>query len=390
MQISPRKAANDSLREFAEGYSDSEGSSPSPSASPRKRIGTVQVSPKEFSKQREEMQARKDFNASKHALAASFLKQLDQRITQGTLSSMTASTGGINLNWSNKLNSTAGRANWRREAVRSPLDISPSKLPFTNQAQHGTTATTQSPEKNASVTYRHIATIDLATKVIDTPSRLHNVLAHEYCHLANFMISRVLDKPHGASFRGWADKVTNEFGRSHGVEVTTKHEYEIVYRFAWMCVGSSGGVADARKATVEAEGCGMEYARHSRSIDPSRHTCGRCRGRLVQTRPKPRAIKSNTNTKQEGTAGTAGPSDYQRFVKQSFASVRGELPPGSPMKDVMREVGARYRESKKELPKKNEKSGSDCEVVEILEGDGADGKDVDGVVKKLDFLTVGA
>ena len=301
---------------------------------------------------------------------------------------MTASTGGIHLNWSNKLNSTAGRANWRREAVRGPSNTSPSKPTSTNHPPNETTATSQAPGKSATVTYRHVATIDLATKVIDTPCRLHNVLAHEYCHLANFMISRVLDKPHGASFRGWADKVTSEFGNSHGVEVTTKHEYEIAYRFAWMCVGSSGGVVDAPKGTVEVEGCGMEYARHSRSIDPSRHTCGRCRGRLVQTRPKPRGTKSSTNTQQEGTAGMGGQSDYQRFVKESFASVRGEMPPGSPMKDVMREVGARYRESKKGSPQKNEKSGGGCEVVEILEGDAADGKDVDGVTRKLDFLTI--
>ena len=33
--------------------------------------------------------------------------------------------------------------------------------------------------------------------------RLINVIAHEYCHLANFMISGVKNCPHGREFREW-------------------------------------------------------------------------------------------------------------------------------------------------------------------------------------------
>ena len=33
--------------------------------------------------------------------------------------------------------------------------------------------------------------------------RLLNVLAHEYCHLANFMISNIRDNPHGKEFKEW-------------------------------------------------------------------------------------------------------------------------------------------------------------------------------------------
>ena len=36
------------------------------------------------------------------------------------------------------------------------------------------------------------------------------------------------------------------------------------------------------------EGCGAEYGRHSKSIDTEKQRCGRCKGRLVQVRPKPR------------------------------------------------------------------------------------------------------
>ena len=33
--------------------------------------------------------------------------------------------------------------------------------------------------------------------------RLVNVIAHEYCHLANFMISGIKDNPHGKDFKEW-------------------------------------------------------------------------------------------------------------------------------------------------------------------------------------------
>ena len=33
--------------------------------------------------------------------------------------------------------------------------------------------------------------------------RLVNVVAHEYCHLATFMISGVKDNPHGKEFKEW-------------------------------------------------------------------------------------------------------------------------------------------------------------------------------------------
>ena len=34
--------------------------------------------------------------------------------------------------------------------------------------------------------------------------RLVNVLAHEYCHLANFMISGIKNNPHGKEFKEWS------------------------------------------------------------------------------------------------------------------------------------------------------------------------------------------
>lgn len=249
----------------------------------------------------------KAFNATKHSLAASFLTTLDDTLTSGTLARLTAPSG-IALIWSARLNTTAGRAHWRREATSSA-----------DGSQE-----------------RHIASIELASKVIRTPTQLRNVLAHEYCHLATFMVSRVTDAPHGAAFKSWAGRASAAF-KQLDVQVTTKHDFEIVYRYAWRCGG-----------------CGGEVERHSRSVDVSRHRCGRCKGVLVQVRPMPR---------------DGGEGEWKGFVRENYKEVREELG-GSPMKVVMAEVAKRYR----------------ARIVEV--GASQDEGEVDSVVRSLDFLSI--
>ena len=112
----------------------------SPSESPRK---TSMKSPAK--RHKKVIEQRKLFDDRKHELATAFLAEIDQKITNGQVASMAQSTGGIQIIWSNKLSSTAGRANWRREAIRL---------------------------KNAdgfvsNTTHRHHASIELAEKVID-------------------------------------------------------------------------------------------------------------------------------------------------------------------------------------------------------------------------------
>ncbi|KFY77682.1 hypothetical protein V498_09283, partial [Pseudogymnoascus sp. VKM F-4517 (FW-2822)] len=154
------------------------------------------------------LERKKQFNESKHALALSFLRELDDEITDGKVSALAASTGGVSIVWSKKLNTTAGRANWKREAIRSRPALGSSSAPTT--------------------TYRHHASIELAEKVIDDTDRLLNVVAHEFCHLANFMVSGVTTNPHGKEFKAWAARCSARFG-GRGIEVTTKHGYEIAF-----------------------------------------------------------------------------------------------------------------------------------------------------------------
>jgi predicted SprT family Zn-dependent metalloprotease len=265
-------------------------------------------------------------------LAETFLKELDTTITNGQIAALAASTGGIKVIWSNKLNTTAGRANWKRETLKS----SSSAIP----------------------TYRHHAAIDLASKVIDNEDRLLNVVAHEFCHLANFMISNIKTNPHGTEFKVWARKVSTAF-KERGVEVTTKHTYEIEFKYIWEC-----------------EGCKLVYQRHSKSIDPVKHRCGKCKGVLEQVKPVPRISKVEGN-------GKARANPYQSFVKENLGKIREENP-GSPLKVVMGIVGERYRESKnveEEEGKKKVGGGGGAS-----DGNGVTDRGLEGVVRKLDFL----
>ncbi|KAF6812529.1 sprt family metallopeptidase [Colletotrichum sojae] len=232
-------------------------------------------------------ETRKAFEKRKHEIAQAFLRELDETITQGKLQSMAESTGGIKINWSSKLNTTAGRANWRRETVRRKL----------------TDGTEQS------VSHRHHASIELAEKVIDDENRLLNVVAHEFCHLANFMVNGITGNPHGKEFKAWAVQCSRAFS-DRGIEVTTKHSYEIDFKYVWECTE-----------------CGLEYKRHSKSINPDRHRCGSCKSLLKQKKPVPRAASK--------------PSEYQLFFKEQMKVVREEHPK-SPQNEVMKIIAERW------------------------------------------------
>lgn len=268
--------------------------------SPRKLI--LPPVTKSLAKPSPKKATRKSFEAKKHSLAEEFLRELDAEITHGKIAELAESTGGVKLVWTKTLNTTAGRANWRRETIRT-------------QQADGTLV---------SVKHKHHASIELAEKVIDDENRLLNVVAHEFCHLANFMISGIKNNPHGKEFKAWASKCSRAFGDSRGIQVTTKHTYEIDFKYVWECTA-----------------CGSEYKRHSKSIDPRRHSCGSCRSALKQTKPVPRGI---------GAGGGAGgkPSEYQMFVKEQMKVVRGENP-GSPQKEVMRIVAVKWASNKKSI-----------------------------------------
>ncbi|KAF1844027.1 uncharacterized protein K460DRAFT_342924 [Cucurbitaria berberidis CBS 394.84] len=255
---------------------------------------------------------RKDFATRKHAMAEAFLVDLDATISQGRIATLSQATGGIKLVWSKTLKTTAGRANWRREQIRTRTGPLPT---------------------DTRIDIRHHCSIELAEKVIDDEERLYNVLAHEFCHLTTFMISDVRNNPHGAEFKAWGAKATAAFTHK-GVQVTTKHSYQIEYKYIWECVV-----------------CGYEFKRHSKSVDPVKHSCGKCKGRLAQTKPTPRA---SGNSAAVGKDGKKEKSAYQVFVKENFSRVKKRLEQDGKdarMGKVMEAVAREYREVKAEKEK---------------------------------------
>ncbi|CCT67469.1 uncharacterized protein FFUJ_13684 [Fusarium fujikuroi IMI 58289] len=284
--------------------------------SPRKLILPPRTkSPSKASPKKEpKKETKKSFESRKHALAESFLSELDREITQGRIAELAESTGGVKLVWTKTLNTTAGRASWRCETIRT-----------TRKVEDG------QPIK----TFKHHASIELAEKVIDDENRLLNVMAHEFCHLANFMVSGITTNPHGREFKAWAAKCSAKFG-DRGIEVTTKHSYEIDFKYVWEC-----------------DECGVEYKRHSKSIDTQRYKCGKCKGNLKQTKPVPR-----------GAAAGKAPSRYQAFVKEQMGVVRGENP-GSPQKVVMKLIAEKW--AKQEGGKTGSKAASELGVESVVD-----------------------
>jgi hypothetical protein len=84
----------------------------------------------------------------------------------------------------------------------------------------------------------------------------------------------------------------------------------------------------------------QEYGRHSNSIDVSKKVCGRCRAPLTflgRFKPDSTPVKPRS----------AAASQFTGFVKENYAEARRQLPAGTPQKDVMRHLSARYQEQKR-------------------------------------------
>ncbi|CAG8371134.1 unnamed protein product [Penicillium salamii] len=227
---------------------------------------TVRAQKKAEAARKREIRAQvAEFNEKKVGFAEDFLRHLES-LFDGRIGSMTKDTGGIKLVWTKNFRNTAGRATVRSERV------------FIGETS------VEDPGRR-----RYNATIELSEKVLDTEDKILCTLTHEYCHLLDILITENRGKgaaQHGASFKQWGARCTQAL-KDHPVygdrvEVTTKHTYEINHKYVWACVGL---------------GCPFEVGRHSKSVDPVRHRCGRCRGYLKQIKPVPRAPPKKNNTK---------------------------------------------------------------------------------------------
>mmetsp|Transcript_33469 Transcript_33469/g.98632 ORF Transcript_33469/g.98632 Transcript_33469/m.98632 type:complete len:234 (+) Transcript_33469:827-1528(+) len=184
---------------------------------------------------------------------------------------------------------------------------------------------------------RRIATIELSTKILDNLERLQATMLHEMCHAAAWLVDGVHKPPHGKVFKKWANL---SMRRIRDVEVTTTHDYVIRFKFAWKCQNAA---------------CGSIIKRHSRSVDPNKHCCGSCKGRLMEIEVP--GSKNDVATVGHTPKKKRAPTGFSLFVQQKSKAVREKLVAerGSAVTqpEVMKECGRIWRE-KKESEKKND------------------------------------
>ncbi|KAH6652076.1 SprT-like family-domain-containing protein [Truncatella angustata] len=290
-----------------------------PKRGPRKvdlMAGTsnIELLKKKYGASPEKRDAKKMFDQAKEKVAQEFLHELDERITTGQLSKLTEATGGLRIKWSTSLQTTAGRAHWKCKE---------------------TTTNVQQPDGSFKSTRerRHEGFIELAAKVLSNEEDLLNTVAHEFCHLAVFMLNGKPKFAHGAEFKSWGSKCMDEF-KDRGIEVTTKHNYEIDFKFIWRC-----------------SDCATEVKRHSKSVDPLKQRCGRCRGTLEQVKPVPRARGK-------------GKSAYQEFVSTEMKVLKAEGRALS-FKEMMATVSTRWKAHQETKRMETSTPGNDLKDLEV-------------------------
>jgi predicted SprT family Zn-dependent metalloprotease len=243
------------------------------------------------------------FRKTRVDVANKALKEFDRLAFGGVLTGNNEVGGKmLKVTWSNKLRTTAGVTRLRKD---------------------------RSLSESASVS--RAAEIELSMKVIDSESKLRSTLLHELCHAAAWIIDDSSKPPHGQCFKKWAAKAMSSIPN---VQVTTTHQYEISYKYAWACSNTS---------------CDVVIKRHSRSIDIVRQVCGRCRGRLVEIKVPSSSNKESIDRKPRQKAP---PSAYNLFIKEMAKDVRTQLNVHGgkvTQSEVMKECARRWREKQETI-----------------------------------------
>ncbi|KAI9788620.1 MAG: hypothetical protein M1816_006766 [Peltula sp. TS41687] len=249
------------------------------------RGGPSQTTFYPLQKSAEEIKAKRLFDMNKDGIARAFLAELDEKLTNGRISNLTASSGGVKIIWNKKMHSSAGAA------MTLPYLVSRDGFPgegFPDGFQ---------------------AQIDLSEKLLDDEERLIDTLAHGWAHVAHGVLGGGKGRPHGREFKSWLQKAAVAFP-DRKITVSVSHNYEADYKYLWQCTG-----------------CGLRYGRHCRSIDPARTVCGVCCGPLIQIKPRPRLDQPL--------------SAWQLFLKKHLTLFKSDNPTKS-HKEIMKLLAREY------------------------------------------------
>ncbi|KAH7825621.1 putative HMG box protein [Monocercomonoides exilis] len=274
------------------------------------------------------MYSEYQFARHRNELAAAVFAFINKRVFDDRLPSETK------IEWSKTLRTTAGTAFTTWKKIKK---ISEKKSECESSCAASTENSMQSLEEVIEIP--ESARIALSTKVITNFDSLVSTMAHEMCHLAKSFIDKEHDtRHHGQTFRKWGRRTKSRIG----VEVSTYHHYEIQYKYQWKC-----------------EICGQMYRRHSKSIDVEKVRCGVCSGKLVfiPTQKKEKA-KSSTHmendensknqTENEENVRNQKLNPFMEFVKRNREDFKTKHP-GLSGKEMMKELGILYRQSKNSI-----------------------------------------
>ena len=296
------------------------------------------------------------FQRNREAMAQKLLIEYDRAAFGGSLlrpqlfSSPTGKVSelpNVTIQWSNRLRTTAGRAHLKLhsprkgrkklsrkdhihqmelQAQKQPNSCDGKKTIFTGRVTAASTLQAShniSEPEELSHGVRRSAIVELSTKVVDDEFRLQTTLLHELCHAAAWIVDGNLKPPHGPCFQKWVAIATKAIQPT--IPITTKHKFEIHYKYSWECVNPSCSVTLIRR-------------HNRRSIDIKRHVCGRCRGALREVMDTPLSSSSSSSTlpspstnAHHGSTTTPSTSqrrpltEYQRFIQENSKVVAQQL-----------------------------------------------------------------
>jgi predicted SprT family Zn-dependent metalloprotease len=231
-------------------------------------------------------QRRREFRKHRDTWTMKYLQTYDRLVFDGRFLANRDALDQptlLTVSWSNKLRTTAGRTRLLRHK----------------------TAKNNHLNNDLKVSNRTVA-IELSTKVLDSLDRLKCTLLHEMCHAAQWILDDNARPMHGPIFKKWARLASQRTG----VPISVRHNYEIVYKYAWQC-----------------EICHVIIQRHSRSISIERHRCGKCRGKLREVQPPTSTTRRGHNPQPSlsSTRQKRTETPYNRFVREQSSLVRQQL-----------------------------------------------------------------
>lgn len=291
------------------------------------------------------------FQRNREAMAQKLLIEYDRAAFGGLLllPQLSSSTTGkvlelpnVTIQWSNRLRTTAGRAHLKLHSPRKgrkklsrkdhilQMELQAQKQPNSCEDQkvtctgRVTVVNAWQASHNISVPeepsqgVRRSAIVELSTKVVDDELRLQTTLLHELCHVAAWIIDGNLKPPHGPCFQKWVAIATQAIQPT--IPITTKHTFEIHYKYSWECVNPSCSVTLIRR-------------HNRRSIDIKRHVCGKCRGPLREVMDTPLSASLPSTSANAHNDSTTKPlptrrrplTEYQRFIQENSKIVAQQL-----------------------------------------------------------------